>query len=324
MTEDRCQMLNSLVTICYADNVFYKDHIDPSLIWVATVVNKTWDSLNKTLPPTLETKSRSKRQVQAIANSLLGPAKKGMVKKFLFSLMGPVLKELKSVGQKEAARAVAKHIIPYTGINDHGTGHIVNQLLNQGNVSQAISTLRDNTVEFNPSNMWLEEPLPSTGSIIPHDKMNNHQVFLAARKTLPYIDTMLVDRLKSQSIVDTSLTTALFRGLKKGLNKDLTEAGNKLQEVLVNTIDSMETHQVDRITIYSSCGVILLVSLAGIMIVVRCLCRVHSIVDNIQKNMTPIVENPPNPPIRQPNNDYCTLQQVYLDMHDIERNGTLH
>ena len=130
LSKDRCRIFNSLVTICYADNVFYQDHIDPSLIWVSTVVNKTWDSLNKTLPPTLETKSRSKRQVQAVANSLLGTAKKGMVKKFLFSLMGPVLKELKSVGQKEAARAVAKHIIPYTGINDHGTGHIVNQLLN--------------------------------------------------------------------------------------------------------------------------------------------------------------------------------------------------
>ena len=116
-------MLNSLVTICYADNVFYQDHIDPSLIWVATVVNKTWDSLNKTLPPTLETKSRSKRQVQAVANSLLGSAKKGVVKKFLFNLMGPVLDELKSVGQREAARAVAKHIIPYTGINDHGISY---------------------------------------------------------------------------------------------------------------------------------------------------------------------------------------------------------
>ena len=124
-----------------------------------------------------------------------------MVKKFIFSLMGPVLKELKSVGQKEAARAVAKHIIPYTGINEHGTGHIVNHLLTQGNVSQAISTLRDNTVEFNPSNMWLEEPLPSTGSMIPHDKMNNHQVFLAARRALPYIDTMLVDRLKASQLL---------------------------------------------------------------------------------------------------------------------------
>ena len=85
----------------------------------------------------------------------------------------------------------------------------------------------------------------------------------------------------------------------------------------------METHQVDRITIYSSCGAILLVSLAGIMIVVRCLYRVHSTVDNIQKNMTTSEENPPNPPVRQPNNDYCTLQQVCLDMHNIEGYGTL-
>ena len=151
--------------------------------------------------------------------------------------------------------------------------------------------------------------------------MNNFQVYLAARKTLPYIDTMLVDRLKSQSIVDSSLTTALFSGLQKGLNKDLTAAGNKLQEVLTNTIDSMETQQVDRITIYSSCGVILVVSLAGILIVVRCLYKVHSTVDKIEKSMTPAEENIPN---RQPTNNYCSPQQVYLDMGYIERNGTLH
>ena len=81
------------------------------------------------------TNSRSKRQVSAVANSLLGSVKKGVVKKFLFNLVGPVLDELKTAGQKEAAKAVAKHIIPYTGLNDHGTGHIVNKLLNQGNVS---------------------------------------------------------------------------------------------------------------------------------------------------------------------------------------------
>ena len=70
LSKDRCRIFNSLVTICYADNVFYQDHIDPSLIWVSTVVNKTWDSLNKTLPPTpekqtpnLETKERTKRSL---------------------------------------------------------------------------------------------------------------------------------------------------------------------------------------------------------------------------------------------------------------------
>ena len=233
---------------------------------------------------------------------------------------------MKTAGQREAAKAVAKHIIPYTGLKDHGTGHIVKQLLHQGNVSQAISTLKDNTADFNPNNMWVNEPLPSPDSIIPHDQMNNYQVYMAARKTLPYIDTMLTDRLKSQSIVDSSLTTALFSGLKKGLNKDLTAAGNKLQEVLANTIDSLEEQQVDRITIYSACGLILIVSLSGILIVVRCLCKVHSTVDKIDKTMSLSEENIPlTTSTRQPSrSEYCSpSQQVYLEMDCIERNGTL-
>ena len=198
--------------------------------------------------------------------------------------------------------------------------------MHQGNVTQAIRTLKDNTADFNPNNMWMNEPLPSQDSIIPYNKMNNYQVYMAARKTLPYIDHMLTDRLKSQSIVDSSLTTALFGNLKKGLNKDLTAASNKLQEVLVNTIDSLEEQQVDRITIYSACGLILLVSLSGILIVVRCLCKVHSTVDKIDKSMSLSEENIPlTTSTRQPSrNDYCSpSQQVYLEMECIERNGTL-
>ena len=61
-------------------------------------------------------KPKSKRQVGAVASSLLGIAKSGFVRSFLFNLVGPVLDNLKSVGHKEAAKAVAKHIIPYTGL----------------------------------------------------------------------------------------------------------------------------------------------------------------------------------------------------------------
>ena len=101
--------------------------------------------------------------------------------------------------------------------------------------------------------------------------MNWYQVYRSARKILPYIDHMLTDRLKSQSIVDTSLTTALFGGLKKSLNIDLTSASEKLQKVLVNTLSSIDEHKIDRITIYSICGLILIVSLSGIGLVIRCL-----------------------------------------------------
>ena len=261
---DKCRIFNSLVSICHADNIFPKDHMNSSELWVSQFINNAWDNLNKTdsqipsfgssirekrsiVTPQNQTqttamilaKPKSKRQVGAVASSLLGIAKSGVVKKFLFNLVGPVLDNLKSVGQQEAAKAVAKHIIPYTCLKKHETGQNVHELLHQGNATKAIRTLKDNTTVFNPNHMWMNEPLPSRDSIIPYNKMNNYQVYMAARKTLPYIDHMLTDRLKSQSIVDSSLTTALFGNLKKGLNKDLTTANNKLQEVLVNTIDSL-------------------------------------------------------------------------------------
>ena len=73
------------------------------------------------------------------------------------------------------------------------------------------------------------------GSIIPSQDMNSHQVYKAARKTLPYIDNILTDRLKSQSIVDTSLTQALFDDLKNSLRKDMVSANERLQKVVANS-----------------------------------------------------------------------------------------
>ena len=118
---------------------------------------------------------------------------------------------------------------------------------------------------------------------------------------------MLTDRLKSQSIVDTSLTTALFGGLKKSLNLDLTTAGEKLQKVLVNTLSSIDEHQIDRITIYSICSLILIVSLAGIGLVIRCLYNVHTKVDKINHALSGSEEDIPLTSTSRPQSkiDWC-------------------
>ena len=78
--------------------------------------------------PMILTKPKAKRQIGAIASSLLGIARSGFVRNFLFNLVGPVLNNLKSVGHKEAAKAVAKHIIPYTGLKKHETGEIATKM----------------------------------------------------------------------------------------------------------------------------------------------------------------------------------------------------
>merc|ERR1712082_442966 len=238
-------------------------------------------------------KPKVKRQIGAIASSLLGLARSGIMRGFLFNLIRPVLKNLVSGGHKHAVKQVAKHIIPYTGLKDHDTAQDVHQLLHEGNVTDAIKTLKNSTAKFRPHNLWLEEPMPHKDSIIDYKGMNSYQGYRSTRKILPYIDHMLTDRLKSQSIVDTSLTTALFGGLKKSLNLDLTTAGNKLQKVLVHTLSSIDEHLVDRITIYTICTLILLVSVLGIGFVIRCLYKVHTEVDKLNKALSDSEENIP-------------------------------
>ena len=136
---------------------------------------------------------------------------------------------------------MAKHMIPYTGLKGHEVAGDVHKLLEKGNVSTALETLKNNTARYNPQNLWLNEPLPVKDSIVPYNQMNSYQVYRAARKTLPYIDHILTDRLKSQNIVDSSLTQVLFGDLKRNLSKDMTTANTKLQKVLSNSFSIIET-----------------------------------------------------------------------------------
>ena len=115
-------------------------------------------------------------------------------------------------------------------------------------------------------------------SIIPSQDMNSHQVYKAARKTLPYIDNILTERLKSQSIVDTSLTQALFDDLKNSLaNSGHMEAYFK---------EALEGQQVDRLTLYSSCIITLIVAIVCVIVIGLMWCHVVSKINNLMEVMS--------------------------------------
>ena len=117
--------------------------------------------------------------------------------------------------------------------------------------------------------------------------MNSQQVYKAARRTIPYIDNVLTDRLKSQSIVDSSLIQALFDDLKKSLSKDMISANEKLQGVLSKSGNmeallrmALEDHQVDRITLYIVCIITMVVSAIGVLLIG---CMWYSVVSRINE-----------------------------------------
>ena len=57
-------------------------------------------------------KPKVKRQIGVIASSLLGMAKSGAMRGFVFNLLGPVLKNLVSGGHQHAVKQIARHVIP--------------------------------------------------------------------------------------------------------------------------------------------------------------------------------------------------------------------
>ena len=79
-------------------------------------------------------------------------------------------------------------------------------------------------------------------------------------------------------------------------------------------MDSLDEQKTDRITLYSACGIILLVSLSGILLVVRFLCKVHSKVNKINKSMgdegIPLTTKSRHPS----RTDWCKPSQTCIDM----------
>ena len=63
--------------------------------------------------------------------------------------------------------------------------------------------------------------------------------------------------------------------------------------MLVHTLSSIDEHLVDRITIYTICTLILLVSVFGIGLVIRCLYKVNTKVDRLNKALSDSEENIP-------------------------------
>ena len=91
---------------------------------------------------------------------------------------------------------------------------------------------------------------------------------------MPYVDNVLTERLKSQSIVDFSLTQALFDNLEQSLSKDLISANDRLHglmskaDILKALLDEIfDDHDADRVNLYICCFLTLGISLISLTVV---------------------------------------------------------
>lgn len=122
-----------------------------------------------------------------VGKSLLGMSRSGSIRDFLFRLAGPILTNLKAQGSKAVYSSMAEKVLPFTGLQGHEVAEDVKELLEKGEVKTALDHLERHRIRFKTSGFWLHELEPSRSAIIPSQDMNSHQVYKAARKTIPYI-----------------------------------------------------------------------------------------------------------------------------------------
>ena len=101
-------------------------------------------------------------------------------------------------------------------------------------------------------------------------------------------------------MTDTSLSQALFEDLKNSLSKDLNTASKGLQQVVSNS-DQMEAHfrealqgqQVDRMTLYSTCIITLVVAIVCVIVIGLMWCHVVNKINHLIDVMSACEERLP-------------------------------
>ena len=112
--------------------------------------------------------------------------------------------------------------------------------------------------------------------------------------------------MKSQSIVDSSLTQALFDDLKQSLSKDFISANDRLHGLMSKAVTLtalldkvLDDHDADRVNLYIGCFITLSVSLISLTVVSLMWYSVNSRVNQLVYQMSRDGEREPlNPQSR--------------------------
>ncbi len=150
----------------------------------------------------------------------------GNIKKFVFALANPILQSLRRNENIRVFKKFTNLILPQTGFQSHARGSLVRQQVEDGNYQQALDTLKEHRMEVDMDRLFTQ---PWNHASITYGE---------CRKTIPILDHLLMERLKAQTTVTTSLLQSLYVDIKKYIRKEL-EVAEKHLSVLGKETDML-------------------------------------------------------------------------------------
>ena len=186
---------------------------------------------------------RDKRDTAEVIDGIVESGEKllsgnmvGSITTFLKTLAKPVFHYFIKSDNDNAMTKFTHRILPETGFRHSPNALMISKNAREGHGEKVWSTLADSSRTWNPRSNYKK------------DKFHQSEIHLECRRNIPIIDKNIVSRLKSVSLMVTSLMTSLHdttitdinHGFKEASQhfKSITESTRKILNATINNPDT--------------------------------------------------------------------------------------
>ena len=173
---------------------------------------------------------RNKRDAGEVIEGLVESGEKllsgnmvGSITTFLKTLAKPVFHYFIKSDNDKAMTKFTHRLLPETGFKGSPNALMISKAARQGDGERVWSTIAENTQTWNPRSSFK------------NDKFHKSEVHLECRRNIPIIDKNVVNRLKSMSLMVTSLMTSLHDTTISDLNHGFKEASRHFKKIIEDT-----------------------------------------------------------------------------------------
>ena len=147
----------------------------------------------------------------------------GGVTSFVKSLAKPIFSYFIHSNNDHAMQKFTNRLLPETGFKDSAGAHIIRQSAHEGDGEKVWHQLSNQPRYWNPRSNFIR------------DKYHKSETHIECRRNVPIIDRNLVHRLKSVSLMMTSLMTSLHDTTIADLNQGFKKASEHFQDIRKTT-----------------------------------------------------------------------------------------
>ena len=173
---------------------------------------------------------RDKRDAGEVLEGLMESGEKllsgnmvGSITSFLKTLAKPVFHYFIKSDNDKAMTKFTHRLLPETGFKGSSNALVISKAARQGDGERVWSTIAENTQTWNPRSSFKD------------DKFHKNEIHLECRRNVPLIDKNVVNRLKSVSLMVTSLMTSLHDTTISDLNHGFKEASRHFKKIIEDT-----------------------------------------------------------------------------------------